>query len=347
MCDLGIIDVYGKLETTTGRPPAIYGLNPNSGYFVGVDFNKFNVSIGIINFKGDLVEGKLDIPYQYENTQASLDALCDIVKNFIANSKVPNDKILNVAFAVSGRVNPKTGQSFTVFNFTEQPLAEVLSEKIGRPVCIDNDTRVMAYGELIKGALAGCKDAVFVNLSWGLGMAILIDGSVYRGKSGFAGEIGHIKTYDNEVFCHCGKKGCLETEVSGSAFMRRLIERIKAGEASILSQRVLNNEKIVLNDLMDALRKEDPLCIDIVQRIAFELGQHMAGVVNIFNPETIVIGGDLVSVSNYLTEPIQASLKRFSLNLVSKDSTIEISKLGKKGTVMGACLFARSQMFEV
>ena len=100
-----------------------------------------------------------------------------------------------------------------MFNFEERPLADILHEKIGIPVSIDNDTRAMAYGEMLKGVVKGDKDIVFINLSWGLGSALIFDGKIYTGHSGFSGEFGHFSVFDNEIICHCGKKGCLETEV--------------------------------------------------------------------------------------------------------------------------------------
>ena len=87
----------------------------------------------------------------------------------------------------------------------------------------------MAYGEFLQGVVNGEKNILYINLSWGLGLGIILNGEIYGGKSGFAGELGHVNVFDNEIICHCGKKGCLETEVSGSALYRMLIERIQAG----------------------------------------------------------------------------------------------------------------------
>ena len=243
MCEEGYINDYGKLETSGGRHPSIYGLNPESGYFIGVDIKKFAINIGLINFKGDMLELNMNIPYKFENTQEALEKLCDLIKNFIKETEVNKDKIMNICINISGRVNPESGYSFSMFNFSEQPLAEVLAKKIGFPVCIDNDTRAMTYGEYMKGNVTGEKNIIFVNISWGLGIGIIIDGKIYTGKSGFSGEFGHVNVFDNEIICHCGKKGCLETEASGSAFHRIFLERIKNGETSILSNRLKEKNK--------------------------------------------------------------------------------------------------------
>lgn len=183
MCEDGYINDYGKLETSGGRHPSLYGLNPGSGYFIGVDIKKFAINIGLINFKGDMVELKMNIPYKFENTPEAMEELCRLINNFIKKASVNKEKILNICINISGRVNPESGYSFSQFNFSERPLAEILTEKIGYPVCIDNDTRAMTYGEYLQGCVKGEKNIIFVNASWGLGIGIIIDGRIYTGKN--------------------------------------------------------------------------------------------------------------------------------------------------------------------
>lgn len=347
MCEEGYINEYGKLETTGGRHPILYGLNPESGYFIGVDIKKFAVNIGLINFKGDMVDLKMDIPYKLENTPEALEELCRIISNFIKKTKIKTDKILNININISGRVNPELGYSFSHFNFSERPLAEILTEKIGYQISIDNDTRAMTYGEFLRGCVKGEKDIIFVNISWGLGIGIIIDGKVYTGKSGFSGEFGHVNVFDNEILCHCGKKGCLETEASGSALHRILLERIKNGASSILSNRINTCETpLTLDEIIAAVNKEDLLCIEIVEEIGQKLGKHIAGLINIFNPELVIIGGTLSQTEDYITQPIKSAIRKYSLNLVNKDSVITTSKLKGEAGVIGACMLARSRMFE-
>lgn len=347
MCEDGYINDYGKLETSGGRHPSLYGLNPESGYFIGVDIKKFAVNIGLINFKGDMMELKMNIPYKFENTPEAMEELCTLISSFIKKTKVNTEKILNININISGRVNPESGYSFSLFNFSECPLAEVLTEKIGYQVCIDNDTRAMTYGEYLQGCVKGEKNIIFVNVSWGLGIGIIIDGKIYTGKSGFSGEFGHINVFDNEILCHCGKKGCLETEASGSAIYRILQKRIKNGECSILSNRTNNQElPLTLDEIISAVNKEDLLCIEIVEEIGQKLGKQIAGLINIFNPELVIIGGTLSLTDDYIAQPIKTAIRKYSLNLVNQDSAITVSKLKDKAGVVGACMLARSRMFE-
>ncbi len=347
MGDDGFIHDYGKLETAGGRHPSLYGLNPDSGYFIGVEILKQDVNIGLINFKGEVVEMKMGIPYHSQNTQSSMDDLCQIILDFIQSTSIDKNNILNININISGRVNPDSGYSYSSYNFEERPVADTLSERLSYNVTIDNDTRAMAFGEFMQGIVKGERDIIFVNISWGIGIGIIIDSKMYVGRSGFAGEFGHVNVYNNEILCHCGKKGCLETEASGSALHRILIERIINGETSILSQKVNSGENITLEDIIDATLHEDMLCIEVIEEIGEKLGKQIAGLINIFNPELVIIGGTLSLTGDYITQPIKTAVRKYSLNLVNKDSKIKTSRLQDKAGVIGSCMMARSKIFEI
>ncbi len=347
MVDAGILNDYGKSDSKSGRKPSTYGLNPHSGYFMGIDIKRNVVNFGLCNFNGEIVCQDFDVPYNMNQAQeAVIDEICQLSCDFIASSGVDRSKIMNACANIGGRVNPASGFSYSFFVFQETPLSDTLSEKIGIPVCIENDTRAMAYGELLRGNFAGEQDVLFVNLGWGLGLGIIIDGKVYEGKSGFAGEFGHIHAFDNEVMCHCGKKGCLETEVSGSALYRRVIESIKEGKVSTLSQQFPNPDDITLNDIIEAIHAEDYLCVDLLEDIGSKLGMHLANMINIFNPEVVIIGGTLSVVGDYLTQTVRQAIKKHSLKLVNSDTKLVCSKLHDKAGIIGACMTARRQMFE-
>lgn len=345
MCQSGILNSYGKLETAGGRHPQLYGLNPDACYFVGVDIRRFCLNIGLINFNGELVETQMGVPYTFENTQKGLDSLCELISNFIGSLIVEKDKILDINVNVSGRVNPESGYSYSWFNFGEDTLAQVMTDRIGIDVYIDNDTRAMTYGEYLKGNISEKKHILFVNLSWGLGLGIIIDGKLYMGKSGFAGEFGHFPAYDNEIMCHCGKKGCLETEASGSAMYRKLVERYNNGEQTFLSDAIESGKEITLEDFIDATNHEDMLCIELAEELGHELGKNIAGLINIFNPEVVIIGGILSQLGDYVLLPIKTAVRKHSLNLVNRDTTIKLSVLKDRAGIIGACMMARSRIF--
>ena len=143
------------------------------------------------------------------------------------------------------------------------------------------------------------------------------------------------------------QKGCLEPEASGSAIYRILQERIKKGECSILSGRANNQElPLTLDEIISAVNKEDLLCIEIVEEIGQKLGKQLAGLINIFNPELVIIGGDLSRTGDYLIQPITTAIRKYTLNLMNRDSVIVESKLKERAGIIGACMLSRSKLFE-
>lgn len=346
LTEQGLISEFGKIQTAGGRHPIVYGLNPSSAYFVGVDMTRHRLNIGLMNFKGDIVDNQMGIPYTFDNTSASFDDLCAHIQHFIDNTRQLKEKIYNINVNISGRVNPESGYSYSSFYFSEEPIAEILSKRLKYNVSIDNDTRAMAYGEYMKGIVEGEKNVIFVNVSWGLGIGIIIDGKLYYGKSGFSGEFGHFPIFDNEIICHCGKKGCLETEASGLAIHRRVLERIANGESSILTEKVKNLDKLTISDIVKATNEEDLLCIETVEEIGYKLGKYIAGLINIFNPELVVIGGQVAETGGFIMLPIRSAVRKYSLGLVNKDTQIVSSKLKQKAGIVGACMIGRSRMFE-
>lgn len=347
MCVAGYLNDYGKLETNGGRHPSLYGLNPNSGYFMGVEICQNEVNIGIINFKGDMVHVKRHIPFVAKNTLESLDEFCNLIKDFLNEITLDREKLLNVNVNLIGRVNSDLGYSYSLFNLSERPLTEILSEKLdGLRVSIDNDTRAMAYGEYMQGVVRNEKNVLFINVGWGVAAGIIIDGKMYKGRSGFSGEFGHNYGYDNEILCHCGKKGCIETEASGLALHRILLEQLAEGKTSIIQQMKEDVSQITLDDIIEAVEREDMLCIELVEDLGVKLGTHIAGLINIFNPEMVVIGGLMSLTGDYLIQPIASTVRKYTLNLMFRDSFIVPSKLKDKAGIVGACMVARSKLFE-
>ena len=230
----------------------------------------------------------------------------------------------------------------------EKPLAEILCDALQMHVTIDNDTRGMAFGEYTQGAAqeSEIKNMLYINLSWGLGLGMIIDGKVYTGKSGFCGELGHITFYNNQILCHCGKKGCMQTEVGGLALHRKVLERIKKGETSLLSEKVNRGEDISLEEIIQAIKEEDMLCYSVLEEVGRELGFHLAGLINIFNPEMIVLGGSMAAVGDALRLPVEMAIRRLTLNVVSSDTKIVLADIGKNSGVVGACMMARYKRFE-
>lgn len=339
----GLISDYGKFESTGGRKANLYGLIGDAGFILGVDVKKYYINIGILNFKKQLINQKSKIAFKLDNTAESLNQLIQIIQNFIKEVGIKKDKILSLGINLSGRINHTKGYSYTFFHFQEEPLSEIIQEKIGIKTYLDNDSRAMAFGEFCNGEVNTEKNVLFVNLDYGIGLGILIDGKVYYGKSGFSGEFGHIPFFNNEIICHCGKKGCLETEASGNALLRKFKEKIKLGSTSSVLKKNKKVEDITLTDLILAAQNEDVLIIELLAELGENLGKGLAVLINVFNPELIIIGGTLSETGEYLKLPIKSSINKYSLSLVNADTELKLSKLGEKAGIIGACLLAKNK----
>lgn len=343
----GFVADYGKQETAGGRRPNMYGIRPESGYFMGVDIRDFGVNIALINFTGVIIASNKEIPYKQQNSPESLDVLCEIINQFMHKLSIPKEKILNVGINATGLVTTDSGHKYSRYFFNEQPLSEIFMQKLGLHVTIDNDSRAMAYGEYMCGAGNSERSVVFVDVSWGLGMGIINNSKLYYGKSGYAGEFGHISVFDNEIMCHCGKKGCLETQASGSYIHRRVLEEIAKGNSSILQKKLAKGESLMLDDIIKATLKGDMMAIELVEEVGNTLGKHIAGIINLLNPELVIIGGTMAQTGDYLLFPVKGAIRKYSLNLVGNDTAVKLSKLGDTAGVIGACMLARSKMMSL
>lgn len=340
----GYIEDLGKQGTNGGRRPSVYGLCPSAGYFVGTDIRKNGISIAITDFKGQLIEYIESLPYIVESSENSFRKLSHIILDQLEKTGISKESILAYGFNLSGRVNNETGYCFTYFLGEDRPIASLLEEELNTPVFVENDSRAMTYGEYICGVANDEKEMLFLNVTWGLGMGMIVNGKLSYGKSGFSGEIGHFPLLDNDQICHCGKIGCLETGASGSAAHRIFIEKLKEGRASVLAEKYQRGEEISLDDILWAVNEEDVLAIEVIEEIGSVLGRAIAGLINIFNPELVVIGGKVATAQEYLLLPIKTAIQKHSLNMINRDTTIKFSKLGEKGGPVGACMLSRSKL---
>lgn len=340
-----LVKDYGKAEESgVGRRPNMYGLAPNSVFFVGVDVKKFHINIGLLDLKKTLIKKSVAIPFQLSNTPESLDNLCAVIGEFLGETGSMRDKIVGVGVNLSGRINSKTGYSYSYFNFSEEPLSKVIEQRIGIPVYLENDSRAMAYGEFLTAAVADERNILYINMDYGIGMGIMINGALYYGKSGFAGEFGHIRVFDNELICHCGKKGCLETEASGMALLRLFVQKLKEGATSIVTKRKTDVDTILLNDIIDAANNDDVLAIECIAEIGEKLGEGIATLINLFNPELVILGGSLSATGAYIRLPVKSAVFKYSLSLVSNETKLKMAELGEASGIIGACLLVRDRL---
>ncbi len=343
----GIVQDYGKVESKSGRKPNLFGLLPESAFFIGVDINQRYINVALSDLQKNLVKVAEKIPYKLENNKESLETLCQLINTFIKELPIPKDKILGIGINISGRVNYATGYSYSFFNFSEEPLSKIIESKVGIKVFLENDSRAMAFGEFSSGIVKGEKDVLYLNIDYGIGLGILINGQLYYGKSGYSGEFGHIPLFDNEILCHCGKKGCLETEASGWALARMVKQKMQEGSSSILFEEKGEGEEIQMEDVIKAANNDDVLAIELIAEIGGNIGRGIALLINIFNPELVILGGSLAQTGEYIRLPIKSAINKYSLSLVNNDTQLRLSQLGKHAGIIGACLLVRKRLLSL
>jgi len=343
----GFMVDLGKQGSAGGRRPSVYGLNPDAGYFVGVDIRNTHAGFAVTDFKGNLVNFQDDIPFTMEKNEESVREIATSVRRFFADNQMDWERVLGLGISLAGRVNRLTGYSNNYSFDPDRSIASILEEELEVPVILENDSRAMTYGEFICGTINKEQNVLFVNVSWGLGMGMVLDGRLFYGASGYSGEFGHFPLLDNDVMCRCGKIGCLETGASGSAVVRLVTEQLKAGRSSLLRDKFKKEGKVNLNDIFKAIKLEDVLSIEVVEKVGETLGRALAGLINIFNPELVVIGGKLAMAGDYLLLPIRSTVKKYAQNLVNRDTTIKFSTLKRQAAPMGDCMLSRSHLLGV
>lgn len=343
MVEENILKDEGKQDSTGGRRANAFGLMANAGYFLGIDIKLHHVNFGLMDLKKGMVTLEEKVPYRLMNTEDALLELFQLIQHFLDQHQQYKKNLIAIGLNIPGRINPRTGHNYNHFNFREEPLSEIIYEKFGIPTTIENDSKAMVLGEFFHADASNEKNAILINLDYGIGMGILIDGKIYHGKSGFSGELGHIPLFDNEIICHCGKKGCLETEASGIALLRKFKERIQAGSTSLAFDGTRAIETITLQNIIEAAKNEDTLCIEILEELGEKLGKAIAIVINIFNPETVILGGTLSETGEYLRFSAKSTLNRLSHSIVNNDTSLKVSQFGEKAGVLGACLNARAK----
>lgn len=345
LIDDGFLMDMGKIDTNGGRRPSIFGLNPSAGYLVGICERTEGIGIAVTDFKGEVITSHDSLGFTIEPTEASFRNLNEEVQKYLSENDIDHSKVIAYGINLSGRVNKDTGTCFNYNIGDDVPVMEML-EKSGfnAPVFIENDSRAMTYGEYIYSPESKGQDMLFLNVSWGLGMGMILNGKLHYGKSGFSGEIGHIPVLENNQICRCGKTGCLETGASGQALHRMVMEKLSSGRKSMLSAKFNRQEKIGIKDIMNAVMHEDVLAIETLEEIGIILGRSISGFINLFNPDQVVIGGGLAAAEEYLMLPVRTALQKYSLSSIKKDTVVRFSKLGMKAGPLGACVLSRSKL---
>ncbi|MEG1611464.1 MAG: ROK family transcriptional regulator [Alistipes sp.] len=348
LTDESIVTDQGKVETPGGRRPNVFGLASSAIYFAGINVGRDNMTFVITDLQNNIITEKIDNDFELLDRPSCLERICANIDEFITNSGIDRGKILGMGVCMTGRVNPDTGRSYKYFTANEQSLSEIIEAKTGLRVLLENDTRARCYAEYTGGKSKDEHNVIYLHLGRGVAIGIVIDGKLYYGKSGFAGEFGHIPFFNNEIICSCGKKGCLETEVSGIALEDKMSKMIEKGVNTILRDQYDRQGKTIhIDDIIAAAKNDDNLSIELIEEAGEKVGKAIAFLINTFNPETVIVGGNIAAAGDYIMLPLKSATNKFSLNLVYKDTKFRVSKMSENANAWGVAMLIRNKIIGI
>lgn len=340
LIDDNLVQELGRGDSSGGRRPNIYGLVEDGFYVVGITINVKRTIISIFNSNNKAVSGPHYFPIKMQSDINIFKQVNEKLEEVVKQSNIDPNKILVAGIELPGLINQKAGINKTYFPDIEN-LFDELKKIFGIPVFFNHDSKVRTFAEQHFGLAKGKKNVIMLQVDWGLAIGIIVNGKLYTGKSGFSGEFGHIPLADNGVLCVCGKQGCLETIVSATAIARQAREGIQNGNSSLISELINGDmDKIDISVVIKAANSGDQFAISLFSEVGKWLGRGMAYLIQIFNPELIIIGGQVAVANQFILAPIQQAIHTFSNRDISNDTQIQFSELGSIAGTMGSAAYA-------
>lgn len=343
----GIIGKQGRGESVGGRKPDLFAIKPGTFFVLSIHIDRFNIKMAILdNTNSTIIEE--DIPSKISSEVNIVDTLFNYATTLIEDSKVDTNKLLGIGISMPGLVSSKEGKNFTYFLTGQESLSlqAALKEQFNKPVYILNDAKSACLAEFKFGAAKNKQDVLVISMDWGIGLGIVMGGKMHTGTSGFAGEFGHIPMVEDGELCHCGKRGCLETIASGLALVSKAKKGLAAGETSLLSSMVKEDSELNPDIIIEAANRGDQFSINILSEIGSNLGKGISILIQIFNPELVILEGKIAEAKKFITTPIQQSMNTFCMIQLKEKTKIVLSKLGKNSHLLGSTAAVVNNVFK-
>lgn len=344
----GIVDKQGRGESVGGRKPDLYGLKKNTFFVLSIHIERFKIKLAIVDNTHTILAEE-NIPSKISPDVNIVDFLFDYANNLIESSGIDQIKLLGIGISMPGLVSSKEGKNFTYFltGQESESLQVALKKRFNKPVYILNDAKSACLAEFRFGQAKNKMDVLVISMDWGLGLGIIMGGKMHTGTSGFAGEFGHIPLIDNGQLCHCGKRGCLETVASGIALVNRARDGLKAGQTSVLNTMTNGDlDRLEPELIIEAANRGDQFAINVLSEIGINLGKGIAILIQIFNPELIILEGKIAEAKQFITTPIQQSINTYCMIQLKERTTISLSELGPNSSLLGSTVAVVNNVFK-
>ncbi len=349
LIELGVVKEVGIGESSGGRKPTLLELNAGAFYVIGVDMGTTQVNTAVADMEGR-IRHKTAMPFLGAFTPDEvLGVIKRSVHQVIERSGVDKGKILGIGMGIHGLVDSERGVSLfaPAFQWENVPVKDIFADEFSLPVTIDNDVRAMALGEKWFGSASDVSHFIVLNIGTGIGSGIYVNGELLRGAHFGAGEIGHISVVEQGEPCFCGKNGCLSTVASGPAMERRAREAIAGGEPSLITGLVQGDiSKITGEIIYAAAVKGDALARRILDETGRYIGHAVSILVNVLNPEKILIGGGVAGGGEFLFRGMREIIAAKSMKNNIEKLTVGPTGLGGDCGMVGAAALILKDIFE-
>lgn len=344
----GEVIKQGRAASQGGRKPDLYRLAPDAFYVVAVDLSKYSCNLALFNCQQEIVREKVTHKLVLNNEPETFELLCQHIESYLHASALPLDKIIAIGLSMPGLIDSKAGINQTYLNFGGKSLQEHLENRFPQSIFLENDARAMTLAEYKFGRVEGAQHVLGIFVGWGIGLGIIVDGKIYQGTSGFAGEFAHSPLFESqEINCICGKKGCLEAVASGTSIVRMAEEALLLDKDSILA-RMANTYKGAIdpNLVVRAAQEGDQRAITILSEVGLNLGRGISMLIQLLNPELIILGGVVAEANQYILTPIQQALNVYSMAKSREKTKIMLYQLGNEVGLRGAVAVVTDKLFE-
>ena len=315
---------------------------------IGIDLGGTNTKVALVNKKGKIIAERGLITKNYRKKEELIDAIAGEVEKIMFAKGLKKPDLSGIGIGIPGLIDIERGVVHYLVNiagWNNVPVVKLFEERLHIPAFVDNDVNVMALGEFTFGAGRGTRNMVCLTLGTGVGGAVIINGALYRGSAFSAGEIGHIPINADGPRCDCGGAGCLERYVGNQFIAKAAVDHIKKGQKTVIAK-LVNGDlgKVTPEVISNAARYGDKLALHIWQDTGRYLGIALAGVVNLLNPEKIVIGGGVANAGKVLFDAVKETIKQRAMRLPAKTVKIVKAKLGEGAGVIGASVLVKTQI---
>ncbi|MFC1995661.1 ROK family protein [Chloroflexota bacterium] len=314
---------------------------------LAIDIGGTKIITALISNKGRVMAKEYHLTLAEEGPPSVINRILSAIDHLLKTINTDLSRLNSISIAAAGAINFEKGivtSSPNLPGWVDIPLRDIVEEKYKINTFLINDASAAALAEHRCGAGKGTNNLVYLTVSTGIGSGIIISGKLYMGTCGSAGEIGHMTIDVNGTRDSCGNTGCLEALASGVAVAKEAIKRIIRGEVSYLTEIVAGKmEDITAEKVSEAAQSGDSLALDVIMQAATYLGVGLVNVVNILNPEIIVIGGGMAQMGNLLLNPARKVVKERAFALSSGVVRIVPAQLGNNAEVIGAAIFAHQQ----